>query len=475
MKNKIIALSLITLTVFTFSSCREKVVESDVKPFVGKEITIYNVFDNEDIFTPIIQKFSAEYGSIKVNYRKFNDLAEYKETIINELAEGQGPDIFFMHNSWFYQDYKKLLPAPEGVSIENFKDTYVDVTANDVIITGDDGVSRIYSFPLFVDTLALYYNRTHFSSELPEKGKPAETWPELEEEIYRLKTEDNSFERFKIAGIALGYANNIHRAMDILLTLMLQNGTNIYSEDYKTADFANSQGLTSFGQPKTPGLDALKFYTSFGLPQDRNYTWNDVISDQNSIEKEIASFVKGKVSMIFGYSYLYNEILRQIEIQSKQFGSTIDIGEVRTAPMPQTVSSISDISSKATLASYFAPVVSRTTTEADTAWQFISFLTNRENSQYYIDKTKRPTARRDLISNQESDPIYGVFTSQVGIAKTIPMPKPERFEEIFIEMIDSVIKTVPHNVALKNAQDKINELIPPEGLFPQYAKILQSN
>ncbi len=466
---KILALMLVSVLVFSLSGCREK--DPKKKPTASKttELTIYNVFDNEDVFEPLLQAFRSEYnstyGNIKINYRKFNDVEEYRELIIDELAEGEGPDIFFLHNSWFYKDHKKLMPAPSSVTKDAFVDTYVDVAANDLIIRNEDKMDKIYSFPLYVDTLALYYNRSYYNDVIPERGKPAGTWAELEDDIFKLKKEDNSFERFKVAGIAMGRNDNILRSVDIFLTLLLQHGAEFYDEDYDKAIFAETQGINSFGKANMPGLEALELYTSFGLPTHRNYTWNSFLSDAKSAEQEINTFARGKVGIILGYSYLYEEIARQINIIAKKNPNAIEVSDVAVAEIPQVFDPEESIGNMATLASYFAPAVSRTTENPEAAWALIGFLTNQENSRYYNSKTKRPTARRDLIKEQSEDPIYGVFVKQVGFAKSIPMVDYGKYNEIFAAMIDQVIATVPARNAIKEAQEKINELVPDEGLF----------
>ena len=51
-------------------------------------------------------------------------------------------------------------------------------------------------------------------------------------------------------------------------------------------------------------LTALELFTSFGLPSQKNYSWNKYLADADSGEKEIKTFANGKVSMIMGYTYV---------------------------------------------------------------------------------------------------------------------------------------------------------------------------
>ena len=266
----------------------------------------------------------------------------------------------------------------------------------------------------------------------------------------------------------MGRADNILRANDILYTLILQHGAKFYKEDYKEAIFGSTQGINSFGKPNNPGIEALEFYTSFGLPNHRNYTWNSFLSDAESAEKEIETFARGKVAMVLGYSYLYEEIARQINIIAKRNPNAIEVSDIGVAPIPQVFDPEEGIGNMATYASYFAPVVARTTENPDLAWLLVGFLSNQDNSRYYHEKTKRPAARRDLIEEQSNDPIYGVFAKQVGFAKSFPMTNQKKYNDIFTEAIERVIGTLPAQTAIKEAEEKINNLIPKEGLFEEH-------
>lgn len=455
------------LTTFLGTGCFRK-KESEAIKEEKIELTYYKLFDDEDVFAPLIQQYQSTHRNIKINYRKFTDPEEYLNLIINELAEGEGPDIFSIHNTWLPKQYKKLSPLPGGnEAVENFKNIFVSVAAEDLIFADETGTEKIYALPLSVDTLALYYNQDHFEDKIPSRGKPGATWEEIKEDVYKLNKEDNSFERFEMAGIALGREDNILRATDILYLLFLQHKVDFYNEDYTEATFAVQQGFDVLGQSQYPGRDALELFTSFALPANKNYSWNPYLADASSEEKEILTFVKGKVSMIFGYSYLYQTILDQIEIQKAKGVKTIDPSTVKIAEVPQIYDPKTTTEKRDAYASYFAETVSRTSKHAKEAWEFLQFLISKENLQYYHEKTHKPTSRRDMIEEQSKDPIYGVFAKQIGYTESLPMADSEKYEEIFEEAISAVIATSKVGDALKTAQSKINDLIPKEGIYPE--------
>jgi len=455
-----VILVLIILTGTLNSGClkRKKPVQQ-VIDISEKTLTFYGLYDNSDIYDPIIQSFESSHPGTTIVYRKFVDPDEYLDLIINELAEGEGPDIFLMHNTWFPKHYKKLTPAPVNiVTPDVFRDLFVEITANDLIIPDPDGVEQVWGLPMYVDTLALYFNKDHYEDAIPSRGKPASTWEGVQNDVTLLNKEDKSFERFERAAIALGRDDNILRTFDTFMMLLLQYKVDFYNED-----------LTKVNFDKDPNaLKALELLTSFSLPSKKNYSWNKYLSDANSAEKEITTFAKGKVSTILGYSYTYNDIITEINRLKSLGEGTIDIDSVRINEIPQVFDPETSAETREAYASYFVPSVSRTSEYPDLAWEFLATLVQNENLTYFNEKTHRPSASRSLISTQSADPIYGVFASQVGYAASIPMIDTDVYKEIVDSGIEDILNTKsPENVVKTMARD-IQSLIPSAGVKPVY-------
>lgn len=433
------------------------------------ELTYYKLFDDSEVMDPIIQEYRALFPNVKINYRKFIDDEEYYNLILNELAEGEGPDIFSVPNTWFVKNYKKVSPAPSNMlPYQVFEDTFVSVTMDDLVKPDpDSGELLVHGIPMTVDTLALYYNKEHFDDALPAQGKPSITWDGIKEDVFSLTKKDNSFERFKVAGIAMGFADNISRAVDIVYLLMLQDGGDIYDQNYQKAIFAQQQGVGSNGAVIKPGPNALELYTGFADSTNKNYSWNSYLADADSSEKEITTFARGKVSMIIGYSYMYEQIVDEIgELQSKGL-STIDPDVIRIAPIPQKNDPAQSTEKRVAYAHYFAETVARTSDHPEWAWDFLVFATSKESLQHYNEKTHKPTSRRDMIEELQADPVYGVFAQQIGFAESFPIYDEMEYKNIFTKAIESVLATKSPADAMKIAQDEINAMLPSEGLIPQ--------
>ncbi len=458
---------LVSFSGFLLAGCFKK-APAPLKKQSGKiELVYYKLFDDEDVMQPLIQQYQAKHPGLTIRYRKFVDPVEYENLIINELAEGEGPDIFSAPNYWFLRNSKKLTPMPPALMTpQQFDQTFASVASRDLAFPDAvDGQRRVFGLPLGVDTLALYYNKAAYEDAVPSRGRPAATWEQLKDDVFRLTKKDNSYERFQVAGIAMGRSDNVARAIDILYMLMIQFKTKFYNDNVSRAVFASQQGTTIGGIIISPAAEALKLYTSFALPTNKNYSWNAyLVMDPKADVKEMETFARGKAAMIFGYSYLYEQLKAEIKDLKDKGLQTIDPNSIRVSVVPQVNDPATSTEKRDAYANYYAETVARTSKHAQESWDFLNFLSSKDNLQYYNQKTHKPASRRDLIEDQKKDPIYGVFAEQTGFAESFPIYDFQRYNAIFSRAIDAVLATTPVEDALRIAEDGINKLLPPGGL-----------
>jgi len=401
--------------------CRPKAPQSG-------ELVIWGVYDDSDVYSALIGDFERKYPHIKVRYYKksYND---YERDLLDALAAGQGPDIFYLHNDWLPRYYDKIYPLPEDLmTLKEFRDTFVDVAFNDLTVN-----DQIFGLPLFVDTLALYWNKDLFNSAgIP--GPPL-TWQEFMFDVPRL-TKFDDYRNIVQAGAAIGTARNINRSTDILSLLMLQNGTKMLDDDRTRVVFDRS--VNSSINPY-PGENALAFYTQFADPQKKVYTWN------NKMHYSIDAFYEGRLAMMFNYSYHISTI------RSK--APYINFG---ISYMPQ----ITQSSNQVNYANYWALTVSRNSRFPYYAWQFVTYALQKNNNQYYLQQAKRPSARRDLIDWQKDDLDLGVFARQALSARSWFQIDNSSIESILADMIDNVVaKRMTIGQGLEWAASRINLLM----------------
>jgi ABC-type glycerol-3-phosphate transport system substrate-binding protein len=458
--------------VFSSYGCRTKTPTTTQKKTTDVELTYYKVFDGADVMDPIINAYLSKNPGLKINYKKFSDFDEYQKVILSEMAEGKGPDIFSMPNWWYASNLGKVAPLPEKLgTVDVFADVFVDVANSDLVRVDKDGNEQVYGVPMTVDTLALYYNKDQYEDRIPERGgKPAKTWEGIKEDVALLnKPTSGSQTDFDVSGIAMGRADNISRAVDILYLLFLQYGVDFYNTDISEATFAarSAEGLLAF-----PGLEALNLFVSFADPNQKYYTWGPKSADPNSDYKEIDAFATGKVSMMIGFAYTYNDIVNRMDVLKAKGQFTINKSAIRIAAIPQVYDPDASQGKRVTYASYFAETVSRNCKNPDAAWEFLVYLTSSEALQKYFDKTHKPTSRRDMIEEQKKDPNYGIFAQQLGYAESFPIVDYNKYKEIFKE---TLARAYADGGGMKSnlvdAQDKINAMLPKDG-FVNEKKVL---
>lgn len=434
--------------------------ENAMKPVT---LDFWRVYDGEDAFSEIIQKYNALHPYITIKYRKLR-YAEYEKELLEAMAEDRGPDIFSIHNTWIGKYQGRLEPLPEKISmvypvekgtlkkeivpelkttktitVKELKDNFVDAVVSDVVVNIKDpetGKSKesIIALPLSVDTLAVFYNKDLMNNA--GIAKPPAYWnKDFQQAVKKLTKQDINGQIIQ-SGIGLGGGKNIERSSDILSVLMMQNGAVMQGQggqvqfDRIPAGFAKEQ--------YNPGIWALIFYTDFANPAKEVYTWNKDLP--NSLEM----FMSGRLAMFLGYSYHLPVIKSQAP--KLKFGIT---------KLPQVENT--DISTN--FANYWVEAVSKKSQYKDEAWDFIQFAAKEENAKSYLDKTKKPTALRSLIAEQLEDPEIGIFADQVLTAKSWYHGSDAiAAETILAELIDDAAKGINKiEVLIGNAANKVQQ------------------
>ena len=254
-------------------------------------LEFWGVFDTRQNFAEVASGFQQIFPGIKINYRQFS-FEDYEKALIDALAAGTGPDIFMVHNTWLAKHKDKMAAMPEksGV-VENyqfitpadFQGQFVDVAYRDLVQD-----SKIYALPLYVDTLAIFYNKDMFNTA--GITRPPKDWEEFSQDVGLLTKFDQSGNIIQ-SGASIGTARNINRSSDILAALMIQNGTQMTNPTNTVASFTRTVNNQRVGE------NALEYYTDFANASKAVYAWND--QQHYSVD----AFIEGKVAMMFNYSH----------------------------------------------------------------------------------------------------------------------------------------------------------------------------
>lgn len=438
--SKLSALVLVPIAVFMLSGCGEEVAV----PY-KIELEVWGVFDDSDAYGEFFGKYTElnknHIGGI--SYRKMSE-DTYRDDLIRAFAEGNGPDIFMIRNSWLPLFENLIAPAPDYQTNEKeIRDAFVDVAVDDSLIDG-----KLYAVPLSVDSLALYYNKDIFDAA--GIVSPPATWDDLLLDA-KLLNEVDAYGNIVQSGVALGTAKNINRSTDILLALALQRGL-----EPKSDAFGNT---LPFGDDSM--TRSLDFYSRFAAVGSEYYSWNP--RQHYSID----AFYEGTLGMMINYSWHADTIRKK--------NAKLDF---RSAPLPQTPGS-----EPSNYANYWTFVVAKNKQPPVVAgggkpafpvdkynllrthesWQFLHALAFPHPSKSivlrnplspnippivmpitddptlaYLEQTKKPAARRDLVEKQKSDQWLSPFAYGNLIAKSWRPGDIEKAEGILAEAMESV-------------------------------------
>lgn len=448
------------------------------KPTAGK-IVIWNAIDSQEIFQPLLDEYSSkakvEFSYIHKSEWQANPWL-YETEMLNALATGQGPDIVTIPNDWIPKHFDKAVPAPEQTFAQLDKKykklsntQYLSQFFVPTVVLENVIDNKVYGLPFYVDSLALFCNRKLFD-EAAEKLKAKErnnpilsetelkqakkilsnyprTWSEILKAIELIKK--TTVTEIDQPAIALGAASNVPNAVDILVSLMLQNGAQVTTYDLKSAAFHLEQSDTA--ALPYPGRDALSFLSRFATSSDPYYTWN---KDQQNAE---AMFLDGKLPMLIADSSFKAKAEQKMGRQNQP----------QVVGFPQI-----DEQKPRVAAKYWTNIVTTNSQNVEAAWNFLAWASQEKTLRAYLKTAKRPSplkAESNVLS-PATDPFEMQAQYALGWYKG---RNPQAADKIISEMID---KAPSQRADLGKLMDtyanKFTEMLqtqspPPNSLFSQ--------
>lgn len=350
-----------------------------ILPRIGKKsvqepvtLTYWGLFEEKRVMDTIIADFKVKNPTITVNFVQ-KDVKEYRRSLVTQLENGNGPDIFRFHNSWVGMMKDYLAPMnTEVISADEIKKNYYPVIQQDLIRNG-----ALLGLPLQIDTLALFVNNDLFEAGGNNVPK---TWDEFVRVSKDLVVKDQDG-NIKTAGAGIGTYDNINHAPDIVALLMAQNGVN----------------FSNFSSTKSNASQALEFYNAFA--SDEGSVWD------STLDPALTAFAKGNLAMYFGYSW----DIFALKVLSPDL--RFSIAPAPNLPGRQTA-----------LASYWVEGVSSKGKHQKEAQLFIQYLAKKETLQkLYTESSKTRSfgqlyPRSDLAQSLSGNPFLAPFLLQARYA-----------------------------------------------------------
>ena len=396
----------IIVSVFVFAGLSGGGSNQDVG-----EVTLWGTFDQSlmEAYLRALNDIDDRAGAII--YEEIPE-REFQSRLVEALANGTGPDLFFMDQANILRHRGKVLPFGEDLITERtYKDTFIDEA--ELFLGSAQSGAR--GMPFSVDPLVLYWNRDIFA----EAGfaKAPEFWDEMFTLAERITQRDNA-NNIQRATIALGEFDNISHAKDIIAALIMQAGGRIVDRLPDGTLFV-ALGSNEVGEQTVPAQSALRFYTEFADPVKNVYTWN------RSLPNSQDAFAQGRLAMYVGYA---SEVT---DIQAKNDNLNFDVAllpQIRAGEDKRTLTF-------GTLHSLAVPRVSDNVFGATT---IALFLASKEPSELFFDFNGTPSPRRDVLQDTPSDPLDTIFYRSALLSRAWLDPQDTETDRIFRRMVGDV-------------------------------------
>jgi len=371
-----------------------------------------------------LEEFNNTNQSFILKYVQ-KDSETFDQDLLEALASGTGPDLFFLPANLAFHYLNRIFPIPyQSFSLASFKSSFAG--AGEVFLTS----KGILAFPIAIDPLVMYYNRSMLDAN--NIVYPPATWDEFANLVPSLTKKDENKKIIKSAA-ALGQFSNVTNAKDIISTLFMQAGNSILEE---RDNYFNS---TLGDSTKSNLSSVLGFYTDFSNPLKEVYSWN------KSLPNSQDAFSADNLAFYFGYASELRSLINK--------NPNLNF-------LPTSMPQIKNSSFKLTSAKVTGIAVSSFSKNLNTALIAASMISNSDFAAKFANILGVAPARRDLLAVKPTDAYFPIFYSSALYAKAWLDPSPEDTDSIFRGMIENVLSNrMTTDDAISDANSKLNLLL----------------
>lgn len=414
-----------TLGVLVFSGAIPLGNNKDAPGSLGTVVLLGTVKSN--IMSPLLENFNAVNPTFVLKYEQ-KDPDTFDQDLLEALANGAGPDLILTSEGLAFHYRNKIFSIPYGsYPLASYKNNFA--SASEVFLTS----SGILAFPITVDPLMMYYNR----SILDANGVvyPPVSWEDLTSLVPKLTEKDESGKIIK-STVAMGHFSNVTNAKDILAALFMQAGSSIVAEQGDGTFKSSFNNLNGQDGDLSP---ILKFYTSFADPNQSVYSWN------KSLPNSIDAFSRGDVAFYFGFASELSSLINRNPNQN-----------LGVASFPQ----MKNAGFKSTGAHVMGVAILASSRNFNTAFTAANLLANSSFASGFATATSTMPARRDLLAVIQQDSYSPILYSSALYARSWLDPSPSGTNNIFRSMIEGALSnSMTITSAISDAGSKLDFLL----------------
>ncbi len=354
----------------------------------------------------------------------------YSTDLVNAMASGQGPDLFFVSQDQISAFADKVMVVPYSVvSQSSYLNSFID---EGQLFLGQNGALAL---PVLVDPLVMYWNRDIFATA--GFAQPPKYWNGFLDIAPKVVVRDANGAVTKSL-VAMGGWGNVLFAKQIISALVMQAGDRIITRlptqpGGQNGTLAVVLGQTPQGAAENPATAALRFYTEFGNPSKTSYSWN------NALPKSIDAFAGGTLAVYLGLSSDYATLVARNP--NLHFALAV---------LPQ----IEGNSAHVTWGQLTGVAVARSAANPSGAFVIAQKLSSQAGVAALAQATGLPPVRRDVAQDTSASAPASAAGQSALIAQAWLDPNPQKTDAIFQAMIESVLsgKSQPDQAVAQAAQ-----------------------
>lgn len=388
-------------------------------------VTLWGTYDKSSMES-LIDNFNARNQTFEVKYSK-KDADTFSEDLLEAIASGVGPDMFFLPDDLALKYANKIYTIPyASYPIASYKGAFAE--AGEVFLT----TNGILAFPMVIDPMVMYYNRNILDSN--NIAFPPNNWEEFTLQSTKITTKNDDKQILKSA-VGFGQYSNVSGAKDILSMLFMQIGNGIVKETGQSFSSVLSEQVANLPKPAS----VISFYISFADPNKTNYVWNK--SFPNSREY----FLADNSAFYFGPASEYQTLVKK----NPNLNFAI-------APVPQ----IKGSNLKTTSAHTTGIAVTSFSKNLNTALTAAGLMATTDFALEFAKAVGGAPARRDLLAGAPEDEFSPTIYSSALFARSWLDPSDRDTDNIFRAMIDGAFSNnrSPEDV-LEEASGRIELLL----------------
>ncbi|MEL7607895.1 MAG: extracellular solute-binding protein [Bacillota bacterium] len=358
----------------------EAVTEPTVAPLSGTlELWVYEEFYKDQDQSPLAlatKEFTTQNPGVTVNITPVPyGSSSYRDKYIQAANGGGGPDLLQCDNIW--------VPQFAAMDIIIPLTTYMGDTVNDFFQGTIDAATynnQVFGVPFAADSMVLFYNKDMFTKAGLDPNSPPTTWEEFRADAIALR--DAGMGGYGLLG---GWGGSFE-----WLPWFWQNGGEIIGSDGKVA----------FNSPE--GMEATKFFLNLltvdKVVPEAALTWK-------AWDELAAGFANQTIGMCQGMAVLYNAL--------EGLKPTFNWG---VAVLPGRVEQANTLGG-----SHW--VINKNSKNADLAYEWIKFISSKEQALNLCDSYLRISARKDASEqkNVKDNEITKVFVQALETSRPRPI------------------------------------------------------